>query len=57
MTGPDFSDPLAWRSVTAPTLDVIEVIAGALRLCGKAIDLRHDPPLFRERGDVDRNIF
>lgn len=29
MAGPDFSDPLAWRSVTAPTLDVIEVIADA----------------------------
>ena len=29
MAGPDFSDPLAWRSVAAPTLDVIEVIADA----------------------------
>jgi predicted Zn-dependent protease with MMP-like domain len=29
MAGPDFSDPLAWRSVTAPALDVIEVIADA----------------------------
>jgi len=29
MAGPDLSDPLAWRSVTAPTLDVIEVIADA----------------------------
>jgi predicted Zn-dependent protease with MMP-like domain len=29
MAGPDLSDPLAWRSVAAPTLDVIEVIADA----------------------------